>query len=526
MTLKLNSAYLAAPPAHPAALNSIGINMDYRFDWHHPVDDPFIKELITELLDHIELTTTGLSKARIAQRDRDYREVAGQLLSAFYRASVTLSHVPVTVAIPLTQRHYSPSGAHSVKVPFSYDYTIKLKDSLLQLGWIVVSQEGEVGSSTRFAAAGPLAMKFQQIGLQWLPSKLIPAEKLVVLRDYKPLATGQTKPKKRRPKVDVPVPETDEVAGYRQNLYKYNQFVSQHCISLDVDDDNLQQLLKDLFVGQVVDEGSDEDCPFIDLSRTQLTRIFARGSLTKGGRFYRGWWQSLPSKHRPLIRIDGYKTDEVDYSAVALRIIYGKLGLDYPLDKDPYDIGLDNWQGRNDSRRKIVKKYINALINDEEGNFSLDKEKLSLLGVSKKTLKNLLIKEHKPILDSFSTGIGLDAQFTDSVVAEAVIMNMMKDDIVVLPIHDSFIVRAGYRQHLEQVMNAAFRDIAHASVATEATGIKTNNHFNMSMAEVDELAKTENQVVSIPDLSFNSLLKNHNSVMNKYLSSWESWRRG
>ena len=120
---------------------------------------------------------------------------------------------------------------------------------------------------------------------------------------------------------------------------------------------------------------------------------------------------------------------------------------------------------------------------------------MSLLGVSKKTLKNLLIKEHKPILDSFSTGIGLDAQFTDSVVAEAVIMNMMKDDIVVLPIHDSFIVRAGYRQHLEQVMNAAFRDIAHASVATEATGIKTNNHFNMSMAEVDELSKTENQVV-------------------------------
>ena len=79
---------------------------------------------------------------------------------------------------------------------------------------------------------------------------------------------------------------------------------------------------------------------------------------------------------------------------------------------------------------------------------------------------------------------------------------------------------------LEQVMNAAFRDIAHASVATEATGIKTNNHFNMSMAEVDELAKTVNQVVSTPDLSFNSLLKNHNSVMNKYLSSWESWRRG
>jgi len=498
--------------------------MGLRFDWYHKVDESFIAVLVAELLDHIALQTAGLSQAKIEQRDQDYRDLAHQMLSAFYRASVTLSHEPTAVAIPLTQQHYSATGESRHKVPYSYTYTIKIKDTLLGLGWIALAEESQVGRSSRFAAAGALALKFSQIGLIWMPSQLTPADKLVVLRDYKPLEAGQTKSKRRkRPKVDLSVPESDDVVSYRQTLYRYNQFIGQHCISLDVDDDNLTELLEDLFNNNDEKDSKDQ---FIDLSRTQLTRIFSRGSMTKGGRFYRGWWQSLPSKHRPLIRIDGYKTDEVDYSAVALRIIYGKLGLDYPLDKDPYDIGLDNWQGRNDSRRKIVKKYINALINDEEGNFSLDKEKLSLLGVSKKTLKNLLIKEHGPILDSFSTGIGLDAQFTDSVVAEAVIMDMMKDDIVVLPIHDSFIVRAGYRQQLEQVMNAAFRDIAHASVATEATGIKTNNHFNMSMAEVDELAKTVNQVVSTPDLSFNSLLKNHNSVMNKYLSSWESWRRG
>ncbi|MDB9869028.1 hypothetical protein OAD24_14975 [Pseudomonadales bacterium] len=498
--------------------------MGLRFDWYHKVAESFIAVLAAELLDHIALQTAGLSQAKIEQRDQDYRDLAHQMLSAFYRASVTLSHEPTAVAIPLTQQHYSATGESRHKVPYSYTYTIKIKDTLLGLGWIALAEESQVGRSSRFAAAGGLALKFSQIGLIWMPSELTPAAKLVVLRDYKPLEAGQTKSKRRkRPKVDLSVPESDDVVSYRQTLYRYNQFIGQHCISLDVDDDNLTELLEDLFNNNDEKDSKDQ---FIDLSRTQLTRIFSRGSMTKGGRFYRGWWQSLPSKHRPLIKIDGYKTDEVDYSAVGVRIIYGKLGIDYPLDKDPYDIGLDNWRGPDDPRRKIIKKYINALINDEEGNFSLDKEKLSLLGVSKKTLKNLLIKEHKPILDSFSTGIGLDAQFTDSVVAEAVIVDMMKDGIVVLPIHDSFIVRAGYRQHLEQVMNAAFRDIAHASVATEATGIKTNNHFNMSMAEVDELAKTENQAVSIPDLSFNSLLKNHNSVMNKYLSSWESWRRG
>jgi hypothetical protein len=499
--------------------------MDYRFDWHHPVDAPFIKELTTELLDHIELAATGLSQTRIEQRGRDYQEVAGQLLSALYRASVTLSHVPVAVAIPLTQRQYSLSGAHRGKIPFSYEYAIKLKGRLLQLGWIVVSQEGEVGRSTRFTAAGTLAMKFQQIGLQWLPSELIPAEKLVVLRDYKSLAVGQTKPKKKRPKVDVPVPETDEVAGYRQNLYKYNHFLSQHCISLDVDDDNLNQLLKDLFVGQDEDEGSDEDCPFIDLSRTQLTRIFSRGSMTKGGRFYRGWWQSLPSKHRPLIRIDGLKTDEVDFSGIALRVIYSKVGIDYPINKDPYDLGLEGWQGQGDPRRKIIKKYINALINDETGRFSLGKDDLTTLGVTNKELLTLLEKEHGPILDSFSTGIGLDAQFVDSQCAELVMMEMMREEILVLPIHDSFIVRAGFKPYLEEVMKATFRNLTNVGITTASSGVKGNDHFLLSMEEVDEQSKEmDNVIVKVSDLSFDEVFKDRHSVMNKYLGSWERWR--
>ena len=40
---------------------------------------------------------------------------------------------------------------------------------------------------------------------------------------------------------------------------------------------------------------ADPDKRPIDLTRRTLVRIFAEGQFDKGGRFYRGWWQNVPS---------------------------------------------------------------------------------------------------------------------------------------------------------------------------------------------------------------------------------------
>ena len=72
--------------------------MGLRFDWYHKVDESFIAVLVAELLDHIALPTAGLSQAKIEQRDQDYRDLAHQMLSAFYREAATLSHEPTAVA--------------------------------------------------------------------------------------------------------------------------------------------------------------------------------------------------------------------------------------------------------------------------------------------------------------------------------------------------------------------------------------------------------------------------------------------
>ena len=56
----------------------------------------------------------------------------------------------------------------------------------------------------------------------------------------------------------------------------------------------------------------------------------------------------------------------------------------------------------------------------------------------------MVYKRREAIAHLFNTGIGLKAQFIDSQIAEEVLLAMMYQDIPVLPIHDSFIVRTGY----------------------------------------------------------------------------------
>ena len=60
----------------------------------------------------------------------------------------------------------------------------------------------------------------------------------------------------------------------------------------------------------------------IDLTERMLVRIFSNGRFDYGGRFYRGWWQHVPSDLRKHITIDGKATNEYDYSQLNPHMIY------------------------------------------------------------------------------------------------------------------------------------------------------------------------------------------------------------
>ena len=57
----------------------------------------------------------------------------------------------------------------------------------------------------------------------------------------------------------------------------------------------------------------------------------------------------------------------------------------------------------------------------------------------------------------FFCGMGNNLQYRDSIIAEQVMLHFAKNDIPVLPVHDSFIITAGLFIDLLEVMEKEFK---------------------------------------------------------------------
>jgi len=523
-----------------------------RFDWNPVFTDPVLCSQAARLVDAVE--SAGRDRATrgasyITRRAKRL-QLAQQLISSLYVAYTSGD----LISVPQSPRYYSAKAPAPGKVHASHLYAKELSEALKGLGWMRVVQEGKKDETfTLMEADGELASVFEEIGLIWMAQQPRPSCELVALKDVKrgkdgtPIRKGKKhKGKKRKTeKVELPVKETSEVVQMRENLEYINARLSEHCIHLDLSDEHYMDLRRELArkaeeerveadeddTSTDAETDADDDSQFasLQLHNVQMRRVFARGSMQKGGRFYGGWWQGIPSLHRPHIRIDGYKTIEVDYSGVAIRIISSIVGRPLPADIDPYDIGLPGWLGSNDPRRKTVKKNVNALINDEDGVYSVNKTDQAVMGVDAGEFRRLLQKTHPLICDRLADGIGLHAQYIDSQVAETVMLEMLKDDIVVLPIHDSFRVRAGYAGWLSEVMKAAFRDIAKAEVSVEADFVKTDIHYGKTETQIrEDLNVIEDEAERMGVVSTEALrnaLRDRNSMlMDSYLNSYELWK--
>lgn len=487
-----------------------------RFDWHYIAEDTDLIEISSELSDKV---LAGLpessSGVNVERRNAEIKLIAQHLISALYQAMANPLLETQEVALPLREFAYSTTNTQRVK--YSYTYTVLVKDGLINLDWIELDKGSEIKGYTRIKPSNKLIDRFNKLGFRWLSIKPISAKELVELRDVRRDASGNViRRMGKTTKVYLETPQTPKVKQYQDSLLRINQFLLQHCIHLELDDENLRKLRDELSAREI-----DDDPAHINLYNTQLTRIFSRGSLKKGGRFYRGWWQQIPSRHRPHIRIDGYKTVEVDYSSMAFRIFYAQIGYPYPTDSDIYDIGLDGWVGKDDERRPTVKEFMNALINDEDGVYSLSSEHQKSLGLSHEQLIAKLKDNHPKIFTEIDNGIGLKLQFIDSQIAERVILEMMKDEIVVLPIHDSFIVRAGFQQWLTSVMRDVFKELTGSDTSVEAEIIKNNEHYGLSTEETETLANDyASNVYSLEDVA-EQIADSKLSIMDYYLNSWE-----
>ena len=311
-------------------------------------------------------------------------------------------------------------------------------DTLIECRYIEVTTKGYFsrdrgsGGLTRFVPTDRLLERFE--GLEGHPAFVVSSPidlETIILRN-----------KVEGIKTDIDYKETPKTERFRNNLRKINECLIKHWADIRIKDTEVQRLAERI--------NQDEDKDPIDLSRRTLVRIFTNGSFEEGGRFYRGWWQNVPSEYRPYITIDEFVTTEYDYSQLSPHMLY--FAYNYEMGtEDAYDRVLDG------EHRNVVKQAFNAMVQSNkpllQKPYKIDLDELEMDWVD---LRQRILDAHKPISHLFFTGIGNKLQYKDSCIAESVMLQFAKLNRMTLPIHDSFIMRQGYAGDLEEAMRRAF----------------------------------------------------------------------
>ena len=365
-----------------------------------------------------------------------------------------------------TPEWYSKRPARYNKLDIKGKGLLRIVDGLLELGHIehekgFRAQSGYAqGRWSRMRANPGLIELMTQAGIKPHMVERVADEEVIILRAPKKKDQRKAKKKAKRKGDEIDYADTPETKRMRENAKSINSRLQEHWIDIFVSDRELELINEQL-------RRNKDSFPF-EPKRKHLKRIFNNSSFKQGGRFYAGWWQEIPKKWRPYIMIDNRPTCEIDYSGMHLRMLYARAGRAMP-EEDPYEL-----PGCPDEVRDFLKVALNTIINADSRRKAISAIKREQDGPvmppeypDVESLIDAFTKKHEAIQDSFYSGAGLYLQRIDSQVPERVMLELGKDGIVVLPVHDSFIVEERYEDKLRDAMYAAFEEICKAK-----TGIK------------------------------------------------------
>ena len=199
-----------------------------------------------------------------------------------------------------------------------------------------------------------------------------------------------------------------------------------------------------------------------------LTRIYNQ-SFNRGGRLYAiggANWQNFKTKDKntgekylrsEYLLIDDEPVEEVDFKALHPMLLYANEGEKPP--EDPYDFG---WPGEY---RDLIKLGLLVMINAQSEAaarcaIAYDDHEMPRFAVRGSSqafnLAKKLIKKarevHRPIARHFNSDAGGWLMNKDSRISVVVMKRLLKQNIVVLPVHDSFVVPATKVERLEDAM--------------------------------------------------------------------------
>lgn len=253
-----------------------------------------------------------------------------------------------------------------------------------------------------------------------------------------------TGPKKSRRLVDYK--DTDKTYRMRRQVIAINEMLASFAITLD----HATDYRREGHLIHFISKEKNNAVVTVNTFLNQLYRVFNE-DFNKGGRFYNGWWQSVPKTIRELILIDNQRTVEPDHSQLHPRLIYAEAGI--KLNGDAYDI--HGWD------RDVCKRAFNIMINAPSYQSALGAiaEKLSHFGTDRRMKAKELISEirrrHRPIEDYLNSGYGRHLQFKDAQMAGGVISSLKRQGIPCLPVHDSYRVATKHEGATLEAMHKA-----------------------------------------------------------------------
>lgn len=393
-------------------------------------------ELITVLVSEIEGIET-----RQKRRASDVQERLSNGTSAIIEDTwKALQSIPAQICnIHLGRSYYSHTNRYADR-NLSYRTIKAAYDGLQKLGYIEETQKGFYdpvkmqGKLTQYKPTDKLVKLIAELdghpAIYFLPNL---DQETVLLRQ---------KTNKHKELIDYV--DTELTKRHRSKLTEINKCLLRHWLDIELPDTEYAAL------AQSIQNRADKNP--IDFSKRTLVRIFSDPDFEHGGRFYRGWWQNIPSDYRKYLTIDTKRTEELDYSQLNPNILYAMADKDMG-NADAYERILGS------KHRKLAKQAFNAMIQAASPLKSCPREiDLSSVGMKWKDVREAVLKAHKPIEQYFFKGIGNKLQYEDSRIAERIMLHFAKHDVPVYAIHDSFIMHHGYRDELKDIMERAFRD--------------------------------------------------------------------
>jgi hypothetical protein len=439
--------------------------IDFRLAYKHPTPN-ILEPMLAQLCQEIEQYEVKVAqddgrrsncRSKASQQGFE-RSVRALVLNVLYAQQLAPDTLNIGISLDGNtygqNKRYAPRGVSYRQLKAAYE-------GMEKLGYIKIYRKGFNAPSgdaqrTRIQGGASLYTLLEEYDaladIAFFRSKSDEPEECILLRD--------------KDKRMMDYVENDFTETARHNLSLINAALRQTDIELPLNDELRGQLQQKLELQSAFDP--EQHSGFVDYSSVELWRIFNQGSFEKGGRFYGGWWMSLPKKFRPLITLNGHPTVEVDFKALHPTMLYTRAGLPIP-ERDPYEI-------HPAIKRSFGKIAFNALLNAGGVPTSIPRDyDEEATGIRWRAVLEMMILHHEPVAEYFKQGIGISLQRTDSDIAERVLLHFAAKNIPCLPVHDSFIVPTHHQAELEEVMKREFRNECGEEIELNATQLTLNS---------------------------------------------------